>query len=297
MWSWRRGPRVAVMTMVRDEAVWLPRWVAHYGREVGLRNLLVFDDGTTDGSTTGLPCRVHRMPAGWLGDRSFDAGRTGVLNRRARWLLEKRGYDAVIAVDVDEFLVADPAVHPSLQEFLAARRHLDVVAATGLDVVHHLATEGPLDPAAPITEQRSFAQFTGGMCKPAIKRVAVQWRMAGHGIRAPFTIDPELFLLHTKYADRDLLRVSAERRHARFLADRAGHTSTWTVPPDALVDRLAADVDAIDPARVPVFDPRAVDPASVIEVVGERYRSVGGNRRRLISAPVVRIPPQLRGTV
>lgn len=285
------------MTMVRDEAVWLPRWVAHYGREVGTRNLLVFDDGTTDGSTTNLPCRVHPMPTGWLGDDSFDAGRTGVLNRRARWLLEKRGYDAVIAVDVDEFLVADPAVHPSLLDFLAARRHLDVIAATGLDIVHHTPSEEPLDPTRPVTEQRSFAQFTGGMCKPTIKRVAAPWRMAGHGIRAPFTIDPELFLLHTKYADRDLLRVAAARRHERFLADRAGHTSTWTLPPDTLVERLAADIDAIEPTQVPVFDPRAVDPATIIEVVGERYRSLGGNRRRTTGSPVVRIPPQLRGTV
>lgn len=55
-------PRVVVITMVRDEAAMLSRWVDYYGREVGLGNLVVLDDNSVDGSTTGLACPVYRLP-------------------------------------------------------------------------------------------------------------------------------------------------------------------------------------------------------------------------------------------
>ena len=48
-------PTVAVLTVARDEAAMLPRWVAHYGSHVGVENLVVVDDNTSDGSTDDLP--------------------------------------------------------------------------------------------------------------------------------------------------------------------------------------------------------------------------------------------------
>ena len=56
-------PRLAAITMVRDERVMLPRWVAHYGSECGTDHLYVIDDSSTDGSTDDLPCSVIRIPS------------------------------------------------------------------------------------------------------------------------------------------------------------------------------------------------------------------------------------------
>ena len=45
--------RIAAVTMVRDEATFLPLWLNHYGAAFGPENLFVIDDGSTDGSTAG----------------------------------------------------------------------------------------------------------------------------------------------------------------------------------------------------------------------------------------------------
>ena len=55
-------PHVAVITMARDEGTMLRRWVDHYSREVGVDNLVVVDDNSSDGSTDDLPCTVLRIP-------------------------------------------------------------------------------------------------------------------------------------------------------------------------------------------------------------------------------------------
>src|ERR671926_301444 len=111
-------PRVAVVTIVRDEAELLPLWLAHYGEEVGIQNVIVLDDHTVDGSTDDLHCVCYRLPdppwkAGW--------GRTRLrlVNGLATSLLAVN--DVVIYVDVDEFLAPDPARHTGLRDYLAAR--------------------------------------------------------------------------------------------------------------------------------------------------------------------------------
>ena len=109
--------RLAAITMVRDERVMLPRWLAHYGRECGTEHLYVIDDNTTDGSTDGLPCSVIRIPS-W-GDKHFEQTRMRMVSRIAAGLLEV--YDAVLFADADEFLVADPERHDGLVDLLAKR--------------------------------------------------------------------------------------------------------------------------------------------------------------------------------
>ena len=54
-------PRVAALTMVRDEAVFLPIWCRHYLRQVGYGNLYVLDHASRDGSTESLPAQVTKI--------------------------------------------------------------------------------------------------------------------------------------------------------------------------------------------------------------------------------------------
>ena len=86
------------------------------------------------------------------------------MNRAAARLLTE--YDVVIYTDVDEFLVPDPAEHSGLRDYLATRADRPVLAPVGLNVIQHAAVESDLRPDLPITEQRAFAKFSGGMCKP-----------------------------------------------------------------------------------------------------------------------------------
>ena len=173
-------PQIAVVTVVRDEAVMLPRWVAHYSAQLGGPDrLVVIDDNSADGSTDGLPCTVLRMPPRLKG--SFEPTRMGMVNGIASGLLA--AYDAVIFADADEFLVADPSKYADLRELVADRPEHDVIGAMGLNVVHHLGEEPPLDPARPVLEQRRLAKFLPLMCKPAFPR-----RMASGALR----VTPEI---------------------------------------------------------------------------------------------------------
>ena len=88
-------PRVLVMTMVRDEAEMLPRWLRHYAGQVGMENLIVLDDNSTDGSTDGLECTVHRLPP-LPGDR-FERTRMDLLSGLAQGFLSVYDYAVFVA--------------------------------------------------------------------------------------------------------------------------------------------------------------------------------------------------------
>ena len=286
-------PTVLVMTMVRDEAEMLPRWVAHYAAQVGMDNLVVLDDNSTDGSTDGLDCTVHRLPP--LRGGRYERTRMQLLSGLAQGFLA--AYDYVVFVDADEFLVPDPTRYADLPTFLAHRSDRDVVAPTALNVVHVPSVEGPLRAGEPVLGQRRYAVFAPIMCKPSIKRVPAGWRWASHGIEAPFEVDPELFMVHLKFADRDLLRRVAAHRKALVDADGRAKASSWSREADDIVGALDRAVAGVDVGTVPEFDPRQVDLASVVEPRDGWHRAVGaGQVQALGQQPVRRVPERLLGT-
>lgn len=228
---------LAVLTMARDEGPMLRRWVEHYARQVGAEHLVVVDDGTTDGSTDDLPCPVLRLPPI---TRPFERTRMGVLSGLARGLLE--AYDAVLFADADELVVADPDRWTDLGHLVRERPEALALGALGLNVLH-ARDEAPLDPDAPVLGQRHHATFVPLMCKPALKWVAADWVAASHGLRAPYAVDPDLYLFHLKFADRDHLRAVADRRRAMVRADGRAAGTSWSKGPEEMLevlDRAAA---------------------------------------------------------
>jgi hypothetical protein len=289
-------PQVAAVTVVRDEAVMLPRWVAHYSAQLGGPDrLVVIDDNSADGSTDGLPCTVLRMPPRLKG--TFEPTRMGMVNGIAAGLLA--AYDAVVFADADEFLVADPARYADLRELVADRPDHDVIGAMGLNVVHQLAEEPPLDPDRRVLEQRRVAKFLPLMCKPSIKRIPAGWVAASHGIRAPFTVDPDLVMFHLKFADRDHLAAAAAHRH-RLVEDHGRPKNTsWSAGEDAMVallERINAD---LRPQKVKPFEVDAKKLGGIVERRGERvHRTTGaGQVQAMERQPFVSIPERFRGTL
>ena len=289
-------PEVAVITMARDEGELLPLWVSHYARHVGIDNLVVLDDNSVDGSAEGLGCTVHRVPQ-LKGGLAFEPVRMRLMNGLAAGLLAV--YDYVVFVDVDEFLVTDPAVYPTLPDLLEDRGRPEVVGVTGLNLVHVPSAEPePLDLGRPLLEQRRFAKFTPLMCKPSIKRVNAGWGVASHGINAPYVIDPELFMLHLKFADRSRLAEVAAIRNAVSKADGRAEDASWGKAADELLGIFDAVVGEVDPAAVPEFDPAAAGLDDMVIFLNGRHRTrKQGQIAALKKQPLTRIPQRLVGTL
>lgn len=286
--------RLAALTMVRDERVMLPRWIDHYGRECGTDNLFVIDDASTDGSTADLPCSVIRIPS-W-GDKHFESTRMRLVSNVAAGLLE--AYDAVLFADADEFLVADPERHEGLVDLLGSRPDHDVLAAQGLNVIH--APEEPtLDPARPVLDQRAWAKFVPLMCKPAIKRVPAPWVAGSHGLTRPFEIDPDLYLFHLKFVEREHLRTTGDHRKALVDAEGRAAETAWQFGGDDLVALLDEITRDVDPAEVTPYRPRRKQLSKIVrQGEGGNYRAHGRRQFNAMRAqPTVAIPERFRGLV
>ena len=282
------------MTMARDEADMLPRWLRYYGRQVGTDNLIVIDDGTTDGSTDQLPCQVYRMPAPpWKA--SWMQTRVELVNGFSRGLLAL--YDVMIFTDVDEFLVPDPLKHDDLVAFIDARADREVLAPVAVNLVHHPGVEGPLDEGRPLLAQRRFVKWAPGMCKPLIKRVPAPWMQGFHGIRSPYEVDPELMLIHAKFYDREALYHVAERRHELLVKEgRGGPRSSWSVGPKEMQEQLTAWVGDENPDTLPEFSPDEVDLAGAVnQLKNGFFRAAGRQIEAMASNPLRVLPVRFRG--
>lgn len=287
-------PTIAVITMARDEGPALRRWVDYYAGQVGLENIIVFDDNSADGSTENLGCTVHRLPE-LPGRAGFENARMGLVSGIAQGLLWV--YDFVAFVDADEFLVADPDKFRDLRHFIAERREASVIAPMALNVVHCAAVEADLDLARPILEQRSFAKFVPLMCKPAIKSVPADWRESSHGIMAPYAVDPELFLLHLKFADRNVLREMAHKRNAMVQTDGRASGSSWAKDGDEMAELLDSFVAGVDLETVEEFGRSKVKLAEmVVAEEGGLYRAPRqGQIQAMQQRRLWRIPRRLQG--
>ncbi len=288
-------PELLVLTMVRDEGPMLARWVAHYAAQVGAERLLVVDDNSADGATDDLPCPVVRLPATLR--KPFEAARMGIASGIAAGLLD--AFDAVAFTDADELLVADPERHAGLRELLAARPEADILGALGMNVVHHLAEEGPLDPDRPVSEQRRLAKFLPLMCKPAVKRVPAAWAHASHAVTQPYEVDPDLYMFHLKFADRDHLRAVADHRRRMVEMDGRAESTSWRFGGDDMVALLDEVNQALaDQPEIATFTP----PLRRLRRVVERqpngiYKATGlGQVPAMQKLPAVRIPERFVGT-
>lgn len=285
-------PAVAVITMARDEGTMLRRWVAHHAGHVGADNVLVIDDHSQDGSTDDLPCPVIKVP--FLRKRGFEQSRMGLLAGISAGLLE--AHDAVLFCDVDEFVVPDPDRHESLRHFVAARPGHTALGVLGLNVIHDLEREAPLRDDEPILMQRKFAKFVPLMCKPALKWVPAEWAHASHGIVCPYTVDPDLFMFHMKFADRDNLAASAARRNASHLEEGRAANTSWVRPADEMVALLEGVAAGIVPADVDPFRPRKERLGRIVQQRGQMWRATGlGQVTAMERRPTVRIPKRFKG--
>ena len=190
----RSSPKVAAVTMVYNENEYLPIWLSHYGRQVGLENCFVVDHGSDDGSTDFIgPTNRIKIPRSPYEPHKQSFFNSKFCNSLLEW------YDWVIYSDVDEILVVDSSVAPSLRDYctLPIPR---VVTAIGLNVVHRIDHEPPLNLSQPIAVQRPYVFAGASMCKPLLMSKEIAWSPGSHSSDAPMVFD-HLYLFHLRWYD------------------------------------------------------------------------------------------------
>ncbi|MBR6129585.1 MAG: glycosyltransferase family 2 protein [Bacteroidaceae bacterium] len=198
--------RIAALTMVRNDDFFLRKWVEYYGSELGKENLYIYYDGEDQPVADfcrGANAFVHPK----IGTQvvAAEKGRMKFLSERAAELFSK-GYDLVIGVDADEYIVVDPKQGIGLRDFLS-RQSIDVcLSPLGLDFGQKLGEEGDLSLDATFLSQRHFAQIGTRYTKPSIIAQPCRWGSGFHRVKGHnFHIAKDLYLLHFGYADSKIL--------------------------------------------------------------------------------------------
>jgi hypothetical protein len=192
--------RSAVLTIARNEPVFLPIWLRYYSQFFAAGDMYVLDHNTTDGSTDGggfvrIPLRHEDVDMAWM---------VSTVERHQRELLES--YDVVLVVDVDEIVAPAPPLG-TLGDYLA-RFDEEWVNCIGYEVLHQRASEPAIDPARPLLEQRSTWFASTAYDKPAIASAPMSWRPGFHGrLDYHFNGDPDLRMIHLHRLDYELCRA------------------------------------------------------------------------------------------
>lgn len=198
--------RTAVLTMVRNDEFFLRKWVEYYGRELGEENLYIYFDGedqTIPDFCNGTNARLHPK----LGTQvvAAEKARLKFLSERAAELFAK-GYDLVIGVDADEYIVVDPKLGVGLAEYLSMQ-DIDIsLSPLGIDFGQKLGEEMELSFDNTFLSQRHYAQIGTRYTKPSIVARPCRWGSGFHRVKGHnFHIAKDLYLMHFGYADSRIL--------------------------------------------------------------------------------------------
>ena len=170
--------RIAALTMARNDDFYLRKWVEYYGAQLGRENLYIFLDGL-DQVVGDFCAGTHARAVEKIGSQVIEAekGRLRFLSGKAAELLAG-GYDLVIGVDADEFIVVDPKLGLSLPAYLSMLEIKDSVSALGLDFGQKIGEEEEIREDEPFLHQRHYAQLGTRYTKPSIVAKPLVWGSA-----------------------------------------------------------------------------------------------------------------------
>ena len=202
----QKSKHIAALTMVRNDDFFLRKWVEYYGGELGKENLYIYYDGE-DQAVADICQGTNVFLHPKIGNQvvSAEKERLRFLSEKAAELFAK-GYDLVIGVDADEYIVVDPKRGQGLKEYLS-NQSIDIsLSPLGLDFGQKLGEEGDLSMEETFLSQRHYAQIGTRYTKPSIIAKPCRWGSGFHRIKGHnFHIAQDLYLFHFGYADKKIL--------------------------------------------------------------------------------------------
>jgi hypothetical protein len=197
--------KIAVITMVFNEPVFLPIWLNYYAAELGYENLYIIDHRSSDCSINSARKRGATNIIKLETDELDEQERVNQISYYHQRLL--RRYDAVIYTDVDEIIIPSPLTRLTLKEYIEAKVET-YINLLGLNVIHDVHEEPRLDLGQPLFKQRSYAQFDWVYCKPLVSKIPLDWLPGFHDTRQhPRKQVSDLFLFHLRAMDFDIAKT------------------------------------------------------------------------------------------
>lgn len=209
----------AVMTIVRDEAVFLPIWLRYYHQFFSAQDVYVLDHQSVDksidsGSFIRIPLHHGEYGAGWQRD---------VVQRYQHELIGR--YDVVLYTDVDEIVAPDPRLG-DLGTYIDSFDE-DFVTCQGYEVLHQKDDEPPFDPTRRVLEQRFTWYANPSYSKPLLARVPMLWHGGFHQrFDEKMNSDPNLYLIHLHRMDYDTC-LARHRQRAHFPLAQIDRDQGW----------------------------------------------------------------------
>ena len=222
--------RIAAITMARNDEFFLNRWIKYYGAQIGEENLYIYLDGLDQKIPSGAGrANITKLPHKEEERQRGDKTRILLLSDLEKKLFAD-GYDIVIGCDCDEFLVVNPKLNMTLQQYLSGIHAHTTVSGLGLDVGQDLNSEPALDMNAPFLTQRKYALLSTRYTKPVVLFRPATWGSGFHSVKGHnFHIDKNLYLLHFGSVDLDMIKNKLGDRAASWNTHLEKRARTITI--------------------------------------------------------------------
>lgn len=226
--------RIAAITMARNDEFFLNRWIKYYGAQIGEENLYIYLDGLDQKIPSGAGrANITKLPHKEEERQRGDKTRILLLSDLEKKLFAD-GYDIVIGCDCDEFLVVNPKLNMTLQQYLSGIHAHTTVSGLGLDVGQDLNSEHALDMNAPFLTQRKYALLSTRYTKPVVLFRPATWGSGFHSVKGHnFHIDKNLYLLHFGSVDLDMIKNKLGDRAASWNTHLEKRARTITIVTNA----------------------------------------------------------------
>ena len=211
----------AAITIVHNEAVFLPIWLRYYSRFFGPEDLYVLDNETTDGSVerdgfVRIPVANDEVDHIWMRE-TVEGLQHELLDR----------YDAVLVTDVDEIVSPVPE-WGDLGQYID-RLDEEWVNCMGYEVLHMRDREPAFDTRKPVFHQRGWWYPNDAYDKPALAIEPMTWKPGFHArADSHARFDPDLRLIHLHRMDYDICLQRHRTRDRRRWAER-DQREAWAV--------------------------------------------------------------------
>lgn len=215
----RSRPTRAVVTMVRDERIFLPIWLRYYRQFFAAQDTYVIDHGGAAEFAdrfgfTRIPVHEPVFGAEWQRD---------TVQRHQHDLVDR--YDVVLFADADEIVAPDPTFG-DLGDYLDDFDD-DFVTCQGYEVMHDADREPAFDPEQPVLTQRSRWYRNDIYSKSLVAKVPMLWNLGfHHRFDMRQNVDPALYLLHLHRMDYDIC-LARHRDRAAFPRAEKDRANDW----------------------------------------------------------------------